>query len=375
MNQLKSFLVSLVTEHLLAKFFAIVFATATVLLIEREITTPIAYVDGRVPNFVGRRPDRVDDDSAYVILQAEPGVWVDRPPSALKILVSGPKNEKATFDANPVIRLRIRQEQIPPGEGLEMRKILLDEKSFESDVKDLVVRLLEPLELTVDRVVTRSDVPVRMLPPANLPENRIFDEDRSQLRPGAVTIRGPRSVVESYGDGQRVTLVLDRSGPRAAIESGQEYPLKLSDDILQRGVTLASGASPKVVLALRTPAFEKIRLGDLPIHWSLTEEVRGALAAGELAITLDNSFVREADVVLEGPPEIVKQHEGDEKRKRLAQQIYLIADPNQDIATLGDADKVTSIRLQAIGVPTGLKASLDPATLVITLSRRDSENN
>ncbi|MCB9833378.1 MAG: hypothetical protein H6807_12990 [Planctomycetes bacterium] len=374
MKQSKSFLVSLVSEHLLAKFFALVFASITVFLIEREITTQVPFFEGRVS--IGLRPaERPEGDTPFILIQADPKVWFAPPSTSPKVSIQGPKNLRAAFLGNPIIRLRIREEGVRNFPAGKPDILPVDESMFESDIKGLEVRLTEPLSLDVDLIRVQTEVPIRVLPPTNLPPSRAFDPEASRVTPERIALRGPRWVVEGLGDRLPVDMMVDPGGRTGVLQDGVEYGLKLRDDLVQRGVALSGNVDPRLVLALKVPTYESIRLVDLPIHWSFTEEVRRALAKGELEILLDNEFVKEADVEIKGPPDLVKPYQNAEKRQELRGQLYVIADPNQDIGALDKPDKVISIRLRAIGVPTGLEATTDPVTLTMTLHRKESENH
>ena len=372
MSQFRSILRSLVTEHLLAKFFAVSFAVVTVYLIEREVADNIEWLDRRVPVHIGQGADERFEDVTLVI-EKDPRVWIQAVPEDIELRVVGPKNKREAFFENPVIRVQIRQRQVPDDDGrLRPFELVIDDSSLTSDILTVRCQLLEVFKIQVDEIVTREDVPLAIQPPAGLPGNRIIDEERSLFEPRQVKVSGPRHLLNPLGPNKPLLTMINAEVPK---KTNTRYDVAVVPASARAGLFFPNAEDrPRFLMVLKEPEPATINLGRLPILWGMNDGVRQAISSGQVTLNMTLSFAREAEVILAGPPSVVAKYPQGPLRQALLKQIRLLADPNKYVESVIGGSQEFHVKLQALGVPPGLSARLDPSRLPVTITRKDTEN-
>ncbi len=371
MKTLKSLLPSILTEHFLAKVFAIIFATVTVYLIDRDIASVEVWESKRVAVLLARDDRGSEKNVIRILIEADPSVWIGDFPRELKVRISGPKNREAEFRNDPIIRVHVSQEQVPtdftPATAPTIRLVAED---FTSKISGLIVEPLEEFEIKVDEITEADKVPLTLGTRLQVPRSRSIDRARSRIIPPTARVFGPRHQLEALRNGGSLSVVPEDQG---VLEGGRTYPVVVEDETLSLELN-PNQDPPNLHLEVKNAESDSINLGVLPIYWALSEEVRAQMVKGEIELKRALSF-QEVSVHVVGPEDVLNRYreEGDGVA-RLSSLIRIVADPNRQIRENLVGSNEVMIDLLAIGVPPGLKAEISPSLIRVTITRKNTDN-
>ncbi|MFT7619907.1 MAG: hypothetical protein ACI97A_003564 [Planctomycetota bacterium] len=369
MSPFQSFLRSLLTKHLLAKFFAVFFACVTVALIDADIGSETDWEEKRIPIFFVRGDSKVSEKGLRILLTADPRVWIDVKSEGCKVKISGPKNQQAKFMANPVIKVHVREEQVPALQaGGGPPTIFLDASNYEPEIEGVKVLFLEKFEVGVDFIKVEENVRLKLGNVEGVRSNRIVDSDNTRIIPSVASVVGPRHAFRVSDPGTPLTLTVVPTQKTGLID-GKSYDLEVTDGF---GVVsfITGNPIPKVKLSLKRPEPSRVDLGNMEIFWALTEDVRRQMIRGQVTMVEEVGFEK-ARVKISAPPKVMASFQD---LDALRKSIRIIADPNRQIGEILVGNKDVKIPLIALGVPRGLIVEMEPDTVSLKISRKNTEN-
>ncbi len=361
----------LARHHVWAKVMAIFCAVVTVFLIDQDISSVTEWEFKRIRVYSASGDDGAADNAIRIVVDADPRVWIGGLPKDLKVRISGPKNRREEFLRNPVIRIHVRQEQVPNGDRAgEPHPIKLDAQAFKTDIEGMSFVLLREFKVDVDEIITVPDVPLKLATLEGIPKNRIVDDEKTYIQPATATVTGPRHLFYQLGkDKPELTVKPMKTG---SLRSGQSYDVVLADG--GGAIKFADGnVTYQVHLELKSPPPVSIQLGSMKIYWSFTEDVRNQLARNEVTLkrTLDFDAVK---VTVSGPPNALEPFRSNEGRDTLRSKIRIIVDANEAIGGTLNEKVEERIPLVVLGLPAGLEAELSTESILLTIRRTNSDN-
>ncbi len=373
MNAVKSFLKSFFTEHLMGKFIAVFFASVTVFLIDRDIASTTVWENKRITVLRASEDISSSAEDVRILVETDRRVWIDGLPPDVPMKVSGPKNLEEEFRRDPVIRVFVRQEQVPTNDpGQNAPEILLNESNFSTKFAGVTALPLGDFKVKVDEIITVDNVPVELAVLDNLPQGRVVDEEKCRLEPATVSIIGPRHLVLNYKANAKLKV---EPRTRDTLQDGKTYPLRIDPEVgASRWVKFAnSEETPRVFLALKQAKPASLELGTMKIFWALTEAVRKQLIEKQVMLNVTLNF-KDVQVTLFGPEDLIESLRSAGKINALRQSIRVFADPNKQISDNLSGQKDFDLPLEAIGVPRGLTYKLFPIQVHVTIRRKSPDN-
>ncbi|MEE9395079.1 MAG: hypothetical protein V3W41_21530 [Planctomycetota bacterium] len=371
---------SLFTEHLLAKFFALVFAAATIYLVDRELR--IEWYDVSMDIVTG--DESREGSSPYVVLRTAPNIWVhpDDLEKTIRLTIEGPEKNLAVFRRNPAVQLNILDSWAKKGGSGETKHVLVDadfslprfpgvEISVESDVVIRVDRFVEVENVRVEYAQTPKLLSVGIL----------FDPSLTKIEPSHLSVRGPRQYVSGLGGELGAALPLRLAlGDKAQYRPGSSYDALPADGFSRNQVTFSNRDFVKVTLGARTDEIVSLVLGAFDVTLALDYPSYEAIQDKKVLLAIEAQLSQKVKVTLEGPKSRVSPYQSLEAQKRLRKRLRVIVDPTSfvnDVAGGLTPPTQLDVRLIAIDglLPEGLRVKeLDPNPISITIKKQTTQH-
>lgn len=371
MSETRGGLRSLFLDHLFSKLLAVALALVTVYLIEQELSGEVDWVDRnrRIPVLLPGQSWDGDPREARVVLRADPGVLItDAEPTALKVRIAGPENRKDDFERDPVVYVDVKREWT--SEEWEVATHSITETDFELFGRGVKITLAEPLKVKVDFEEKKSvPVTVKGPTPSKLPAGHRFDRDDTVLEPAEVVVIGPRSTLKAFDAAHPLELEL-RDQPLYV--DGKRYPVQIPKSSA-RLLRFEPGTRINALVALSLEQLMELDLGEMDVHWAVLNENLTHLQSGSLQLeNVGTTASQRAAVVVEGRPAIVARYSDPAELSKLRASVYLLADPNTEIAESFGKVKDATISVRVFGLPEGLKVRrTEPDQLYFKIKKPD----
>ena len=368
-----AFLRGLFTEHLLAKFFAILFAVLVVVLVDRELRSD--WISGeRLAVVVSGQEGANTTGKHRIVLTPDSGVAIDtRMLADLELDVSGVDREKDRFMRELDIRLPVRLEWTDP-DSAGWREHVIDENDFElPDGVELVLRgAAERRTIRVERFDEVEDVMVKVVVHRSTeigPEVTWTPEAVERT----VTIRGPRAELSEMGVYRGNVVELEVVVTEAPARGPNEFQARLPDKYLESGVRMDPPEIP-VVVNVRGNQLATVELDQLVIKVELERRHLDEIQDGRIKLTVYENLTTQTKVTLEGSPSVIREYRRNEdKRRELTEGITLTVRPGPEIDALDVPERGVDLDVFHWGVPRGLRVrKIDPPRVSVSIKRIDN---
>lgn len=361
------FLKGLFTQHLLAKFFALVFAGSTIYLVDRELSVVWSEESLKVVP----KKDAIEGEAGvpYILLTADQDVYVhaDDRNKPIRLRISGSVKEREVFQRDPRVILQARSEWVDrTGSGFTER--VLTEDDFRVDAGATDITILDPgISIRVDLLEEVADVPVELRVPAPIAGGLEYSPQKTRIDPPSVRVRGPRSAVT---DIPVVQMKLRDLGPGETYRPNAIYQAELTEAMKKNGLTLVEGPV-SVTLGVQEQDERTIRYDNVPVVWLVTDAIKKELQTGTLLVSTTLASSTQCVLELSGPAARVGQID-DEERRRILAEMHVTLDPTKLVLETGLNDqKAERLPLRVLGLPDWLRVkSIDPAEVQVEVERR-----
>lgn len=202
-------LYSFATEHILAKVFAILFASIVVYLVSRELMD--TWIEGESLEVVIFSEAQQTPASRHrIVLKPEGDVAIDISGlGPLKMVIKGPEKHTAEFNRRLDIRVSVKRDWAVNSEGWTRHTLTADD--LDVGMPGAEIELLDPPEDRIIRVnlfETIKNVAVVLQIPdgSKLPVGRTWSEANTKISPPTVDLIRPRS---PSTDSKTVTVALE----------------------------------------------------------------------------------------------------------------------------------------------------------------------
>ncbi len=189
-------LYSFATEHIMAKVFAVLFASIVVYLVSRELMdTWIEEESLEVVIF--SEAQQTPASRHRIVLKPETDVAIDISGlGPLKMTIKGPEKHTVEFNRRLDIRVTVKRDWAVNAEGWTGHTLTADD--LDIGMPGAEIELLDPPEARIIRVnlfETITDVAVVLQVPngSKLPVGRVWSSEKTKLSPPAVELVRPRS--------------------------------------------------------------------------------------------------------------------------------------------------------------------------------------
>jgi hypothetical protein len=358
----------LFTEHLVAKFFALVFAIVVVGLIDRELRS--AWIDDQdvVVLTVEEARQRRGQKFA-IVLEPEAGVVIMRRPEFLRVRIKGPDRLRAEFEKRQPIVVKVKRSWASPDDEIKVRQ--LEERDIDVGFQDAEIEVLgegRNRQVTVDLIAVLDGVEVEVERPKKIPPSYEYDPLDTICRPPQVKLQGPRSVLRSLG--------VQGPGGKLKLEVEDAEPV-VGEDVWQKARLRSLDSSSQVIML---PELVEVRLGfkarplvqqrtleSVPIDVRLARDQVVDLQSGRLAfefglVKMLCTITLEVSQAASERPDL-----GDELRRSIATTVDLTSAVREMKGSTAQARPAVRVR----GEPEGVKVlKVEPSTVPIVITKK-----
>ncbi|MEZ6195493.1 MAG: hypothetical protein R3F20_07170 [Planctomycetota bacterium] len=365
-----AFLKGLVTRHLLAKFFALIFAVVTVYLVNRELEAE--WYDQLIPVVPARDAGQmIDNGQPFISLSNDPDVYVTERIESVRLRITGSAKDRDLFRTRPMIELRARSEWVDQNDDAGDHGLVDSDFRIPMNLPSVKVEITEKKRVKVDRIVSRDDALASLKPPERIAGGKVFDPDTTRFEPAVIHVEGPASWIRrlatrSAPTGESLEFELAASGQ--AYQAGPTYDAKLARRWQERGIRIL-GPPVKVVLGARAEERDRIEFPNFEVRWRLRKKDLDVIARGELELSPDVAM--ECTLVVEGPRSTVEPWKTADRRRELANRLAAVVDPTRHIDELLPGNETgPSLPIIVDGVPDGLEVRLADAKALTCRMKR-----
>lgn len=359
---------ALLTEHLLAKFFALIFAVVIVYLIDRELRS-VWINDEDVVVVEKEMFDTTRDQKFAVVLEPEAGVVILRKPEFLRLRVKGPDRLRREFERRRAIVVKVKRSwtsSSPEARDYQLEARDLDFGVTSPDLEVFVLGEPRDRQVRVDLFEEAPNIDVDVGDPKKRPVGYEYKPEANVLEPKSVVLRGPRQNLRTLLQGlPSGKLRLELEEPEVALSPTIAYTAHLSTATRDKRITM----TPPVINAKL--GYEEIvaavprTLEGVPIEIRLAREDVQEIQAGRLLVEFETVKMVCA-VQMSVAQELARKPDfAESMRKMLVAEIDIGALLKDGQADPGRA----AVRVR--GEPVGVKIEkVDPSTVPLKITRK-----
>ena len=367
----------LLTQHLAAKFFAVVLAVVVVFLVDRELRVDwLSGVDVEV--VLAGQEQTGGDRGIRIVLQPEGQIVIWKRPTTLKLRIRGPLRQKSEFENKKVIVVKVKRSRASANP--ELKEYQIESEDIDIGFPDAEVEVLgEPKDRTVvvDQYEKIDNVDVTVEAPKKLPAGLAYNAAATTIEPRFVSLKGPRHILARYGLKKTGTksFKLRLVEPETPIASVGAYIGKLSTADADEMLTMEPAqvtVKPRFDPVVRTQTRE---FGSLPIEIRLGREAINEMQAGRLALSFESVRML-CTVTLEVSAEYaVNEKMPEEERRRideaLRRSLHIEIDMIEAIRSMNDTEvPARPVVLVQSALPGVSVVKVEPASLAVTIQRK-----
>lgn len=349
-NPVLRLLYSLVTEHIMAKIFAVLFAGIVVYLVSRELMD--TWIDAEALQVVTFSEAQQSSATRHrVVLKPEADVAIDTSGlGALKMIIKGPEKHTAEFNRRLDIRVSVKRDWAVNAEGWATHTLTADD--LDVGVPGAEIVLLDPPESRIIRVnlfETIDDVEVVLQVPAGalLPVGWTWSAERTKILPARVQVIRPRN---PGADSGQVVVALEQ---RSRYEDGASVRALLLKAQRDNHIRIKpQTVDVRIALEGQDATFKKVITG-IPIQILMTPANVG-LINGEEYIFDKKMASMKCAVTLAVP---YSMPEGERTDEALAKGIIAFMDISSWFEKVADdaTDSYPRADVQVVGLPASVE--------------------
>jgi len=361
-------LVRLLTDHVVAKVVALLFAGVLVLLIDREITNTVVDAEffevkiGDSPRGVPTQGQRV------IILEKEPGVAIRSFTNPVKVTVKGQQKLLEYVRTSPLVgRVLVKKDWLKKDKD---NTLLPTTQAIDGDsVKfgfgvPATVTLENSIQVDLDAEVT-MELPLAAAPKDVAPG--LVAE--VSFEPATVKVVGPSHYLGGPGSIPKITIPIATAGRRE--EYTAPIPATLPDEyVVQRQIRMAPGQQITATVKFSNRGEQSFDVKDVPIKFVVTPKHSEEYNFAPVGLARESVIV-----TVRGTPEALAPWiaKPDELRKAIRVEIDVgrIVEKVAPTLTQPGAHNDDSGEVEVIRIPDNLKlVGVAPAQVDVTITKR-----
>jgi hypothetical protein len=355
--------VRLLTDHVVAKMVALLFAGVLVLLIDREITQTVVDAQffevriGDLPRGAPAQGQRV------IILEKEPGVAIRSFTNPVKVTIKGQQkllDHMRTWGL--VGRVSVKKDWLKKEKDTPVPTTQAIEGNSVNFGVPATVTFDKPIQVEID-----AEVPME-LPLAAAPKDVApgFVAEVS-FQPATVKVLGPSFYLGGAGSILSITVPI----PTGGRTSDYSVPITaLPDDVVQKQIRMAPGQQVTAAVKFSNRGEQPLDVKDVPIKWVFTPKHSEEYKFAPIGLARET-----VTVTVRGTPEAlapwIAKPEELKKAIRVEIDVGRIVDKVAPTLPQSGAHGDESGEVEVIRIPDNLKlVGVAPAQVDVTITKR-----